>query len=166
MDLPARRSAVSALCALAVATDRADRVAAGVALATFAECPEAEATLQRLLLDPEDTVVIEQTVLALLRRDDVVGLRLVARAYAVADDQASQWIHEAVYYELQLFEARLVPAMERAQAMLLDPDAVEDVRTGAAGLLGSHANGHAGIADTGGLDRFTAMRASAVRSLA
>jgi hypothetical protein len=59
------------------------RVAAGRCLAAAALAPAVAETLERLLLDA-DTAVCQETADALLRRNDVPGLRLVLVALAAA----------------------------------------------------------------------------------
>ncbi|MGI5175866.1 hypothetical protein ACQEVZ_05985 [Dactylosporangium sp. CA-152071] len=96
MDTGARRAVVAALMRLAGSSGYRDRADAGAALANFAEMPEAARPLQQLLPDASDTFVTLVTADALLRRKDSVGLALVVRALADADDQHAQWIHSAV----------------------------------------------------------------------
>lgn len=91
-----RRAVVSALSALARSNDYRDRSDAGSGLAGFAEMREADSALVSLLLDPEDTFVTRRTADALLRRKDAVGLRIVAAALAVADDNHADWIESTV----------------------------------------------------------------------
>lgn len=62
------------------------RAAAGQQLAAWANQDDIADILQRLLLDRGDTAVVEATCLALLRRNDIHGTRLVARATTTAQD--------------------------------------------------------------------------------
>jgi hypothetical protein len=62
------------------------RAAAGRCLAPHAEVDDAARILHRLLLDGKDTAVTQETAEALLQRGDVLGLRLVLKALAVAAD--------------------------------------------------------------------------------
>jgi hypothetical protein len=52
----------------------------GTTLATSADQDDVAGILHRLLLDRDDTAVVEATCLALLRSDDAHGTRLVAEA--------------------------------------------------------------------------------------
>lgn len=72
------------------------RAAAGVLLAGAADLEDAADTLVALLLDPEDTYVTSETAWALIDRGDIQGLRLIARAYAQADDSTVNWLSDAV----------------------------------------------------------------------
>jgi hypothetical protein len=69
----------------AASPDWSDRAAAGRHLAAWADRADIADILQRLLQDRGDTAVIEATCLALLRRNDVHGVRLVARAITTAE---------------------------------------------------------------------------------
>lgn len=60
------------------------RAAAGRRLAAHAEADDAARVLHLLLLDGQDTAVTQATAEALLRRGDVLGLRLALKALAVA----------------------------------------------------------------------------------
>lgn len=60
------------------------RAAAGRCLAAHAEVDDATRILHLLLLDGQDTAVTQETAEALLRRGDVLGLRPVLKALAVA----------------------------------------------------------------------------------
>src|SRR5690349_16364572 len=85
MSDEARRAAVAALIELAGSANYRDRADAGRSLASFAEVPEAGRTLLGLVLDAGDTFVTRVTAEALLRRQDTVGLAVVAAALAEAD---------------------------------------------------------------------------------
>lgn len=68
------------------------RAAAGQHLAAHAEVDGAARVLHLLLLDDQDTAVTQETAEALLQRGDVLGLRLVLKALAVAaDPTAPDW---------------------------------------------------------------------------
>jgi hypothetical protein len=64
------------------------RVTAGRRLAAAALVPAVADTLERLLLDEADTAVCQETADALLRRNDVPGLRLVLAALAAAEEHS------------------------------------------------------------------------------
>ncbi|PMR61286.1 hypothetical protein C1A38_10090 [Verrucosispora sp. ts21] len=66
--------------------DWSTRAAAGQQLAAWADQDDIADILQRLLLDRGNTAVVEATCLALLRRNDIHGTRLVARATTTAHD--------------------------------------------------------------------------------
>ncbi|MGK5629323.1 HEAT repeat domain-containing protein [Streptomyces sp. URMC 123] len=76
------------------------RAAAGRRLAATAPAtgaaPEAAEALLRLLLDPHDTFVTQETAEALLERRDAWGLRMVLAALAAADDDAADHLGDAV----------------------------------------------------------------------
>jgi hypothetical protein len=61
-------------------------MAAGRRLAAAALVPAVVETLERLLLDDTDTAVCQETADALLRRNDVSGLRLVLVALTAAEE--------------------------------------------------------------------------------
>src|SRR5947209_15465191 len=67
-------------------SDWSARVAAGQELAAWADRHDIADVLRRLLLDRRDTAVVEATCLALLRRNDIHGTRLVAEAIIKAHD--------------------------------------------------------------------------------
>ncbi|MFD4395110.1 hypothetical protein [Kitasatospora sp. NPDC058478] len=96
MDGDMRRAAVAALAELGRSRDYRDRADAGRALAGFAELREARRPLLALVLDAGDTFVTRVSAQALLRRNDLAGLAIVASALAVADDNHGDWIHTAV----------------------------------------------------------------------
>ncbi|MDG4827266.1 hypothetical protein O7635_35930 [Asanoa sp. WMMD1127] len=72
--------------AAATSPDWSARADAGRHLAAWADQDDIAVILQGLLMDRGDTAVVEATCLALLRRNDIDGARLVARATATADD--------------------------------------------------------------------------------
>ncbi|MGW3892509.1 hypothetical protein ACWD69_27835 [Micromonospora chokoriensis] len=65
------------------------RAAAGRHLARSRGIDEVADTLHRLLLDPQDTAVTQETAMALLERKDATGLRLVLLARSYAADEAT-----------------------------------------------------------------------------
>jgi hypothetical protein len=60
------------------------RAAAGRQLAASDKIEEVADLLHRLLLDAQDTAVVQETAVALLERKDTIGLRLVLLAYSQA----------------------------------------------------------------------------------
>ncbi|MEU0036238.1 hypothetical protein [Streptomyces sp. NPDC006333] len=62
------------------------RAAAGRQLAAIAGREEVAPFLERLLLDPHDTGVTQETAEALLQRRDFVGLRIVLAALSLAEE--------------------------------------------------------------------------------
>ncbi|MEU4391006.1 hypothetical protein [Kribbella sp. NPDC023855] len=117
---------------LAASDDHRDRADAGRALASFAEVPEAREVLVRLVLDVQDTYVTLETAEALLRRQDVAGLRIVVEALALADVQQSAYIQDAVGTVFMVFASERDRALERCDA--LSRDASARVRQGSAEL--------------------------------
>ncbi|MEU6948685.1 hypothetical protein ABZ957_26175 [Streptomyces sp. NPDC046316] len=87
---------LDALISDAASPSWAVRAAAGRRLAPYAEDAVVAVVLRRLLLDGHDTYVTQETAEALLERWDVVGLRLVLAADAVADDDADDHVHAAI----------------------------------------------------------------------
>ena len=68
------------------------RAAAGRRLAAHPEADDAARILLVLLLDDQDTAVTQETAEALLQRGDVLGLRLVLKALAIAaDPNVPEW---------------------------------------------------------------------------
>jgi hypothetical protein len=115
-------------CARA-SSDHRERADAGRALACFAELPEARPTLLNLVLDTADTFVMRVTAEALLRRQDTVGLAVVASALATADDSHGDWIHTAVLDVFGIFAQERDDAARVCERLTRDPD--ERVRRGA-----------------------------------
>ncbi len=122
--------------ALLLAESRAwdDRVEAGRRLAGLAGDPEIDDVLDRLLLDPDNTAVTEETAKELLRRRDLPGLRVFARAWDRADDQTGDCLGDSTYTVRQSVEDQ-TGLMWRLRA-LADGDPDASVRTGAADVLG------------------------------
>jgi hypothetical protein len=75
--------------AAANSPDWSTRAGAGQHLAAWADQDDIADILHRLLQDRDDTAVVEATCLALLRRNDLHGARLVARAITTADGLVS-----------------------------------------------------------------------------
>ncbi|MFE2410090.1 hypothetical protein ACFXDE_17315 [Kitasatospora sp. NPDC059408] len=73
-----------------------DRANAGRQLAAHADVPEVAAVLRRLLQDGQDTAVTQGTAEALLRRRDLLGLRLVLAAFAGADVDTTDHLGDAI----------------------------------------------------------------------
>jgi hypothetical protein len=121
-----RRPTLGHLAVLGESGDWEDRASAGEQLAAFAGEPAVDDLLGRLLLDPADTAVTLATALALLARPDPIGLRLVARALALADDDHGDSLGDAL--TMRSPDERVVLS-ERFRALHQDTDA--DVRAGA-----------------------------------
>ncbi|CRK56946.1 FIG01122338: hypothetical protein [Alloactinosynnema sp. L-07] len=132
MSNNARRAVVAALIELAASPDNRDRADAGRALASFAELPKAYGPLSELILDDRDTFVTRVTAEALLRRQDSIGLTIVASALAaIGPDQPnhSDWIHAAVADVFMVFSRDRDAAMQLCQVLARDPD--QHLRSGA-----------------------------------
>ena len=93
---------------------------------------EAGQSLQRLLLDADDTFVTRATATALLQREDEAGLRLVARALGAADANHADWILTAVQDGFAIFASRRDAAAQTCEALIAEADPL--VRRGAAQL--------------------------------
>ncbi|MYS20228.1 hypothetical protein GTW78_08275 [Streptomyces sp. SID4948] len=115
--------------------DHRDRADAGHGLAGFAEMPEVLGPLRELLLDPGDTFVTRVTAEALLRRQDRVGLTIVASALAAADSHHSDWIHTALHDVFSVFAGDRDNAVQLCEEMFGDPD--ERVALGARQMHGA-----------------------------
>ncbi|WP_215541609.1 hypothetical protein [Amycolatopsis sp. CA-230715] len=133
MDSEARRAAVVPLIALASCRDFRDRADAGVALASFAELPEAREVLAELVLDAEDTFVTRATAEALFRRRDGIGLAIVASALADADPNHADWISTAAEDVLGVLAEDRDTAALTCESFLEVPDG--RVRLGARRLI-------------------------------
>jgi hypothetical protein len=133
MSDEARRAVVAALMRLAGSPDYHDRADAGRGLASFAEAAEALMPLLKLVLDADDTFVTRATAEALLRRQDKVGLTVVASALAVADPNHADWIQTAVLDVFSVFSTERDAAVRGCEALARDRD--ERVRRGAEHLL-------------------------------
>jgi hypothetical protein len=115
-----RASVVTALIELAASEDFKDRADAGRALASFAETTGSRETLVELVLDVNDTFVTLATAEALLRRQDLAGLRIVAEALFSADFQHRTYIHQAVTAVFMVFAVEKDRAVEACDALLVD----------------------------------------------
>jgi hypothetical protein len=124
----ARHAVVTALIGLAESPDHRDRADAGRGLASFAEIPEAGRALAGLVLDPGDTFVTRETATALLRRQDTVGLAIVASALAAAGPHHTDWIHTAVHDVFMMFSRDRDAALRECDALTRDPD--DQIRRG------------------------------------
>ena len=118
------------------------RAAAGCRLAADAEDKEVARVLNDLLLDGQDTAVTQQTTEALLRRNDVPGLRLVLAALAEASDTAvPDWdpstmdeIYAAIWGDPRwMGDSSWAPVGAQLRELSLDAD--ESVREMAMSLL-------------------------------
>ncbi|MFI9810405.1 hypothetical protein ACIHEJ_40090 [Streptomyces sp. NPDC052301] len=92
---------LEAALAEALSPSWTQRVRAGRDLASFADTPEAAATLVGLLLDVEDTAVTRRTAEALARVGTVNAIRLIALAVAAADDDQADWLQSGVHDALE-----------------------------------------------------------------
>ena len=72
--------------AAATSPDWATRVAAAQQLAAWADRDDIAPILHRLVTDPDDTAVVQAAALALLGRNDVRGVRIVAGGIAALLD--------------------------------------------------------------------------------
>lgn len=89
-------SELAAAINAASSPDWATRADAGRQLAGRAERSDIVEALRVLLLDPHDTAATDATSQALLQRDDVHGVRLIAQAVASADAQQ----HDHLYWTI------------------------------------------------------------------
>ena len=122
MDRDRRHAVVVVLGELGRSHDYRDRADAGHGLAGFAEMQEALGPLLALVLDAGDTFVTRVTTKALLRRQDRIGLAVVASALAVADSNHSDWIHTAVHDVFSIFSEDRDNALQLCEEMLRDSD--------------------------------------------
>ncbi|MFG2723205.1 hypothetical protein ACGFW5_33650 [Streptomyces sp. NPDC048416] len=122
MDSDLRRAVVATLGALGRSDDYRDRADAGHGLAGFAEMPEAAELLLELVLDSGDTFVTRRTAEVLLRRKDKAGLKIVALALAVADDNHADYIHIAIDDVFSIFSYDLDEALRLCEEMSGDTD--------------------------------------------
>ncbi|WP_433788628.1 hypothetical protein [Actinoplanes sp. CA-252034] len=133
MSDEARRAVVAALIGLAGSPHYRDRADAGRGLASFAEVPEAGEALLGLVLDAGDTFVTRETATALLRRQDSVGLTVVASALTMADDNHADWIHTAVLDVFMVFARERDAALRECAALSRGAD--EQIHCGARQLI-------------------------------
>ena len=89
--------------------DWEQRAAQGERLAADLGQSDVDEHLLTLLLDPADSAVIRRTALALMRRDDLRGARLVLSAIALADSRGD------LDARLDLFDAALEARHEEEQ---------------------------------------------------
>lgn len=109
-----------------------DRAEAGRRLASLAGDPAVDEVLGSLLLDPTDTFVTLETTKALLAERDKQGVRLVARAWAVCDDDTGNELGDGVAHEVATGQ-NVSAVRDLFRALLTDSD--QDVRLGATGIL-------------------------------
>ena len=120
---------MAALIELAGSRDYRDRADAGRALVSFADAPGAATNLLGLVLDGDNTYVTRVTAEALLRRQDEAGLAVVAEALVAADDQHSDYIHDAVRAVFGIFAGERDEAIRICEAAIA-ADSKEPVRQG------------------------------------
>jgi len=132
MTVTCRAEAATALMRLAQSDAYGDRADAGQALARFADLAETHAVLLGLVLDGKDTFVTLETTRALLRRRDVVGLEIVARASATADDNCLHYIARAAGDVLGIYVSDLRDAVRICADLAGHDD--QKVRRGAVNL--------------------------------
>ncbi|MFI7005097.1 HEAT repeat domain-containing protein [Streptomyces sp. NPDC050145] len=123
-------SALRAALGDAASPDWQVRADAAAVLTPWAHVPEAAKALTALLHDPSDTAVTRRAAEALIGGGSVDAARLVARAFAHADDQQADWMAVGVT------DAAAVAGDRAAICVrLTEPPEPEDVRRGAAELL-------------------------------
>ncbi|MEU0677811.1 hypothetical protein ABZ330_33995 [Streptomyces sp. NPDC006172] len=86
----------NAALARATSPSYPQRARAGRDLAACVDVPEVAVAVLRLLLDAEDTAVTRQTAEALARVGTAAAVRLIALAFAEADDNQADWIQTGV----------------------------------------------------------------------
>jgi hypothetical protein len=128
-----RHAVIVSLVALATSDDYRDRADAGPALANFAQAEESREILHRLVLDTDDTFVTLVTTEALLRRQDTVGISIVADALVTADFQRLTYIHDAIRTVFGIFAYERDQAVEACDALVASEGNAR-VREGAAHL--------------------------------
>jgi HEAT repeat protein len=114
------------------------RAAAGRQLAAIAGQEEVAPVLERLLLDPYDTGVTQETAEALLQRRDLVGLRFVLAALSRAEEwwTADQLDGEVFNYQSWMIaDGQRDQFVQHLEALTADEDA--GVREEAMRFLGS-----------------------------
>ncbi|WP_439658994.1 hypothetical protein ACSHWB_42545 [Lentzea sp. HUAS TT2] len=137
MDLDARQAAVAALITLAAGSDCQDRADAGRALASFVDLPEARPVLLGLALDPENTLVVQETAEALFRSTDAEALAIACAAAAAADYSQIDHVHDAFHTAVGPFTQVRATYLARCQELANDSARPADVRAGAATLVAS-----------------------------
>ncbi|MEU1596500.1 hypothetical protein ABZ468_27495 [Streptomyces sp. NPDC005708] len=113
------------------------RAAAGRQLAASAGHEGVVPFLERLLLDPRDTAITQETAEALLQRRDLVGLRTVLAALARAEEWRTADQLDGEVYNHQswmIADGRRGQFVEQLEALASDEDA--GVRAEALRLLG------------------------------
>ncbi|PZF84440.1 hypothetical protein [Jiangella anatolica] len=88
--------ALAALLEASLSPDVEIRADAGRQLAAWAERSPVAATLRRLVLDAYNTYVTDVVARALLERDDVRGVRVLAQAAAHADAEQQDHLYWVV----------------------------------------------------------------------
>ncbi len=116
----------------ASSTDWATRARAGRQLAKWADNPHTAEVLSQLLLDRHDTAVTDETSRALLERRDTHGLRLIAKAITVADDQELDHLWDSVV-EHAFIDTSASQFVALCKQISQDPDPA--IRAGAGALL-------------------------------
>ncbi|MET9241761.1 hypothetical protein [Nonomuraea sp. NPDC003709] len=111
------------------------RATAGRRLAAAAHVPEVSEILHRLLLDPDDTGVTQETAKALMQRGDAYGLRAVLAALACAQgfETADQLWAEICGDPRWVTESGADQLVQQLRELTSDED--EGVRTEAQSLL-------------------------------
>lgn len=114
------------------ATDPVTRGDAGQTLAAHAGSPAVDAVLVSLIQDPDNTYPTTQTALGLLARGDLIGIQVLARALAGADEDSTTHALDAMVEAIQSPQGhdRLLSLCTTASR---DPDPA--VRAGSAVLL-------------------------------
>lgn len=133
------------------------RAAAGRQLAAIAGQQEVAPVLERLLLDPHDTGVTQETAQALLQRRDLIGLRFVLAALSRAEEW---WTADQLDGEVFSYQGWMIADGQRDQFVrqleALTADENAGVREEAMRFLGSGpeaavpTRGSRGSADTNG----------------
>ena len=77
--------------------DWRDRCAEAALLAAHPEESDARVRLHELLLDPGDTAVSQAAAEALLQRQDLVGVCLIAKAFEDADEDTRDKLGDCLY---------------------------------------------------------------------
>lgn len=111
--------------------DWAVRSRAGQDLTGWAERRDVAELLLRLLLDEYDTAVTDSTGQALLNRNDIHGVRLIAKAITTADDEYLDHLHATVANHLTP-TGPVTQFLGLCAELAQDPDLT--IRTGAAQL--------------------------------
>ncbi|MFJ6842186.1 hypothetical protein ACIQRE_05875 [Streptomyces griseoluteus] len=118
------------------------RAAAGRQLAASAGQEEVAPVLERLLLDPHDTGVTQETAEALLQRRDLVGLGAVLAALSRAE---AWWTADQLDGEVFNYQSRMIAVglrdrfVQQLEALAADEDA--GVRREALRFLGKESIG-------------------------